>query len=729
MKASRRAFLQVMAASGGALVIGIDLARADDDAPDLGFRPSAWLRIEPDGTVVAKVGKSEMGQGVRTALPMILAEELDADFSKIRIEQASPGPDFRALGTGGSGSIMRSWDALRTAGAAAREMLVAAAAAGWQADAETLVARDGVITDPASGRRASYGSLLRSAAALPVPQEPRLKASSEFRLLGTSPKRLDGPDIVSGRARYGVDVRPEGLLFAVVARAPRLGAELMSFDTEAAERVSGVVEIVRIPTGVAVVATNSWAALQGREKLTTEWSAGPNSSFDTAVHLEKLIEAVKNPGITIRKDGAGREGIAAAARRLDATYLYPFAAHASVEPVNSTVLVEDDHATVWSPTQTPNGVQAAAAQLLGIPPESVTVHVELMGGGFGRRLGVDFDREAVEIARRIPGRPVQSFWTRADDMRHGYFQAASAHRLLAGLDAEGNLIAWEHRKASTMHNARSTPSAEDKLNPERVRGSAWGVYDSPWLIPHAEMTYVNVDAPVPIGPWRSVFSPSSVFARESFIDEIALAVGKDPLQFRLELLGGPDDENAIYEIGSSRIDRRRMRRVLELLAEKSGWDAPTPKGFARGIAANVFHTETYIAYAVDVRLRPDASTGQLPFFVDRVVCAIDCGVVVHPAGVRQQVESGVIWSLSNMKNEITAKNGSIEQSNYHDFPVLMIDETPRAIETHLVASDDPRPHGIGEPVVCPLAPAVANAVSRLTGRRIRRLPVRVSDLA
>lgn len=720
MNATRREFLEILGITGGALVFGVRILDAEETAASP-FAPNAWVTMHPDGRVHVKVGKVEMGQGVRTALPMILAEELDADLEAITIETASPGPDFRSLGTGGSGSIMRTWDPLRKAGAAARAMLVGAAAAKWNVPADSLTTRAGFVIHDATKRRAAYGTLLAEAAKQQVPADPPLKKRDAYRILGTAQRRIDGPDIVTGKAKFGLDVRVPNMRYAVVARSPQLGGKVSSFDATAAKKIAGVRDVFEIPTGVAVVADHTWAAMQGRDALTIEWADSPHASFDSDAHRTALEKAIEKPALTIRKDAAGLAGFDAVARVVEATYSYPFQAHASLEPVNCTALVTKDSCTIWSPTQTPNGVHQLAAALLKIPESSVTVHVMLLGGGFGRRLGVDFDREALEIARRVEGTPVQLLWTRDDDIKHGYFQAASAHRLRAGLDAEGTVVAWEHRKASTPHNARRVPTADDKINPETVRGWAWGVYDSPYFVRDAEMSYAVMDSPVPIGPWRSVFSPPSVFARECFVDELAQQTGRDPLAMRYALLGGP----GTFTIAGENIDRARMRGVLELAAKKSGWK--TDAATLRGVAGNVFHTETYIAYVVDVTPRPDAPPDRLPFRVDRVVCALDCGVVVNPLGVAQQVESGILWSLSNMKSEITVRNGAVQEGFYTDYPVAMIDETPPVIEVHLVDSPDERPHGLGEPVVCPLAPAVANALSRQLGRRIRRLPVRAED--
>ncbi|HSM14034.1 MAG TPA: molybdopterin cofactor-binding domain-containing protein, partial [Thermoanaerobaculia bacterium] len=608
---TRRDFLRLSALAGGGLLLGIRLdalAEGDAAAP---FRPNAWVRIEPDGRIVLVVGKTEMGQGVRTSLAKILADELDVDLHAVTLEQASPGPDFQRLGTGGSSSLMGSWDPLRQAGAAARALLVGAAAARWGVEPGACRTELGRVLGP-DARSATYGELAAAAARLPIPEDPPLRAPAERRWIGTSTKRLDGPAIVAGTATYGLDVRLPGMLRAVVARPPVLGGTTVAFDPEPALGVPGVRACFAIPSGVAVVASSTWSALAGREALEAEWRAGPNARFSSAEHLERLAAAAAEPGITTRRDGAGRSALATAERRLQAVYLYPFSAHGAIEPVCSTARVGNGRCEIWTPTQTPNAVQAYAANALGIDPAAVTVHVTLVGGGFGRRLGADFDLEAVEIARRLEA-PVQLLWTRADDLVHGYFQAASAHRIEAGLDARGRVVAWDHRKASTPHNARRQPTAEQLASAEYLADSSWGVNDSPYHVPAFETSYRVVEAPVPIGPWRSVYAPSSVFARESFLDELAAESGRDPLELRLELLGAGDPSvPAIAEPGGVRMDRQRLRRVLETVAERAGWGKPLPAGRARGLAAEVFHTETYVAYVVEASLRSSPGPGELP---------------------------------------------------------------------------------------------------------------------
>jgi CO/xanthine dehydrogenase Mo-binding subunit len=726
---SRRQFIKIITVSSGALVLGVHCSFADEDETS-DFAPNAWIRIEPDGSILLKVGKCELGQGVRTSLPMILAEELDADFSKVRIETASPGPDFTSLGTGGSMSHIRMWDPLRQAGAAARTMLVGAAAARWGVAPDSCTTAKSQVIHEASGRKVAYHDLLAEAAKQPIPAEPRLKKPSEYTLLGTSQKRFDGPDIVTGKAIYGYDVRLPGMLHAVVLRPPVLGSKAESFDASDAMKVAGVKKVVEITRGVAVVADNTWAALKGRDALKVEWTKSPHGSFSGADFMSRLEKLSEEPGITIRKDGAGREGFGKASKTVVATFRYPWAAHAPVEPMNCTVLVKPDACEIWTPTQTPNGVQATAAAMLGLPETAVKVNVILSGGGFGRRLGVDFDTEAIEIGREMEGTPVHLYWTREDDMRHGYFQAPSVHRLSARI-LNGKVVEWEHRKVSVPHNARGgAPSAERMNDPAVVIGWAWGIYDTPYAWPSAEMTYRGVDAPTPIGPWRSVFSPSSVFARECFVDEVAAALGRDAVELRLEMLGAGDPEfPKRLEIGGALVERDRMIRVIELVRQKAGWGSKPDAGRAWGFAASYFHTGTYLAHAVEVSMKKKTRAGELPFIVHRVVTGVDCGLVINPDGVAQQVESGVLWGLSSMKNQITFENGRAVEGNYDEFPVSMIGDTPPVFETHIVKWDAERPNGLGEPVVDTVPPAVANALSKLAGRRIRSLPVRPEDLA
>ena len=682
MTTTRRDFLKSVALTS--LVIGFELPVAGDPLP---FHPNAWIAIDPDGTVTLTVGKTEMGQGVRTSLPMILADELDADWSKIRIVQASPSADFKRLGTGGSWSIGGSWMPLRTAGAAAREMLVTAAAAKWGVDAASCVTRAGVVTH--GQHRATYGALVADAAKLPVPQKPKLKDASEFHIIGRRTKRLDAPHIVNGSATYGIDVRVPGMRYASIARGK-------------VKRWKPVEHAFAISSGVAFVAKNSWAAMKGRDALDIEFE--PATPFDSEEHAKRLEAAARAGGVVTRKDGDDN-----AARHIEAVYHYPFYAHAPVEPMNCVADVHDDRAEIWAPTQAPNTLQNEVAKLLKLDPSRVTVHVTLVGGGFGRRLGVDYALEAAELSKTIHA-PVQVLWTRADDMQHGYFQAASAHYLRAGIDSDGRLVAWMHTKAGSPHNARGPePSAEELSKAETGQGLSWGVYDIPYAIPSIETRYAPVSIPVKHGPWRAVFSPGSTFARECFLDEIAHELGKDPVAFRLELLKGEDVIHVGTGDGMLDIDRRRLRRVIELAAEKAKWGTP---GRARGFACNVYDGSTHIAYVVEMNGAR----------IEHVVAAVDCGLAINPSGIEQQIEGGIIWALSQAtKGSITFRDGVAQQRTFADYDVARMRDTP-AIEVHIIAGAN-EPYGMGEPPVPPFAPALANAIFAATGTRHRALPI------
>ncbi len=528
MITSRRAFLKTSALGGAALVIGFNGRRIF--AADAAFQPNGWIKIASDGTVSLTIGKSEMGQGVRTAWAMLLAEELEADWSRLKLVQASPGPGFEDLGTGGSGSMEDGWMMCRKAGAAAREMLISAAAAQWQVPPAECSARRGSVVHEKSARRADYGSLVAEAAKLPIPDRPTLKERKDYKLVGHATQRIDGSDIVTGRARYGIDAKVPGMLYASIERPPWPGAKPKKMDEAKARAVRGFRESVRTERGIAVVAENTWAAIKGRDALAVEWEEAPNDAFDSDAHTQKLAAASREKGHRTRHEEAPA-GTPAIARKIEATYSYPFYAHAPVEAMNCLAHVEGDRCTISVPTQTPNGVQRYVARLLGTTPDKVKVNVTLIGGGFGRRLAVDYALEAAEISRAVKA-PVQVLWSRPDDMKHGHFQAASTHYLSAGLDAENRPVAWKHTKAGSFHNLH--PIEPDEARDEAwYRGWSWGVHDLPYVIPAIETAYVPVDLPVKHGPWRAVFAPSSVFAREGFIDELAHEAGADPLAFRL----------------------------------------------------------------------------------------------------------------------------------------------------------------------------------------------------
>jgi len=719
MITSRRTFLKTAALSGASLIIGFDgrrLLQASNASAVGSFKPNGWVCINSDGTVVLTIGKCEMGQGVRTSLAMILAEELEAGWTRIKLLQAKPSADSD-LGTGGSDSMASSWKPLRQAGAAAREMLITAAAARWKVDRDSCKAVDGAIEHGASGRRLDYGSLVAEAAKVPLPENPPLKAASDFKITGHRIARIDGPDIVSGKAHYGIDIKVPGMLYASLERPPFSGAKVKSLQENKARAVSGVRSVIKLPRGIAVVASSTWAAIKGRTALAVEWSEPPKDAFDSDAHWKKLETASREMGFVTRKEEPP-PGTGAITRTIDATYYYPFYAHAPVETMNCVADVRENRCTIWAPTQAPERLQKQVAQLLGVAPADVDVNITLIGGGFGRRLGVDYGVEAADVSRAAKA-PIQLLWSRADDMKQGHFQAASVHYLSAGFDAHETPLAWKHTKAGSFHNI-------SPLDPKEMRDAAWyqdwswGCYDVPYAFPAIQTAYVAVDLPVKHGPWRSVFAPSSVFARECFIDEVAEARGADPLAFRLEMLKGAD----VIKTGATTVDRRRLRRVLETVRDKSGWNgASINQRRGHGVACNAYAGRTYIAYVVDVSVDHENNVR-----VDRVVGVVDCGLIVNPVGVEQQMEGGIIWGISSaLKGEITFHGGSAQQSSFADFGVARMRDTP-AIEIHIVDSDAPQPFGMGEPPVPPIVPAIANAVFAATGTRIRRLPIRPEQL-
>jgi isoquinoline 1-oxidoreductase beta subunit len=734
MKLTRRTFLKDSAHASAGFGLAFYLPELQLAAGESAvFEPNAYIRITSDNVVTLWATRSEMGQGVRTNLPAALADELEVDLNKIRLEQAMPGARFKGirLRTSGSGSSSGTFMALRRAGGTAREMLIAAAAQKLAVGASACRAQHGTVRHLASGRSLTYGELAEAAAKQPVPKNPTLKDPKDFNLIGKPLKRSDGPEIVSGRAVYGIDVRVPEMLFAAMKRCPYLGGKVLNFDPKRALAVAGVRQVVPIQkgifTGVAVVADNTWAAFKGCESLNVEWDAGPNRDFDSDRFIAKLQSSFDQDGYPIRREGDTTKAMAAAAKRLEAVYLYPFQAHVPLETMNCIADVRQNSCEVWVPTQTPETAHEDIQKLLGLPPEAVKIHTTMLGGGFGRRLFVDYVHEAVELSQAIR-RPVQLVWTRTDDTRHGFFHPASAERVSAALDHQGNVSAWVHKSVGSDLSMYGLPSAEEKKDLQRyVRDELpWGAFDNPYSFPAMKVDYVPVDSPVPTGPWRSVFYPSRVFAREAFLDEIAHALGRDPLQLRIDLLKPGD----VLTLGEQRIDRGRMIRVLEAIREKSGWlKSPTHSDnrdllWGRGLAVNIYQAESYMAQVAEVSVTRDLSNIR----VHRIVCVFDCGLPINPLGLEGQVESGITWGLSaTLHGKIDFRNGSAQQGTYSDFRVMRMNEMP-AIETYILPSNAP-PGGFGEHPVPPVAPAVANAVFAATGKRIRKLPIRAGDLA
>jgi isoquinoline 1-oxidoreductase beta subunit len=724
LSTSRRDFLRLGALSGAAVLVLRFPAGAEGEvvkmtAEEAELSPNPWISIDAAGKVTLTAHRSEMGQGARTALPMILAEELGADWSKIELRHARPGPRFPNMRTSGSSSVVEEWNPLRQAGAVAREMLIGAAAARWQVSPASCRTQHGSVVHT-GGRSLAFGALVAAAAALPVPKDPPLKDPRTYTLVGTPVRRIDGPRIVSGSAVYGLDVRVPGMLKAAVARSPVPGGKPVRWDAAAAKAIVGVRDVVEIPSGIAVVAGDTWGALRGRDALAVQWEPGAHGNDSSEMYWGRLEAALRSGGKPTRRDGDAAAALAAAPRRLEAQYRYPFQAHATLEPMNCAARVGAGSCEIWVGTQAPNEAQSDVAKLLGIDPGKVAVNVTLLGGGFGRRLGYDYVIEAVELARRLHD-PVQVVWSRQDDMHHDYFQPAALHELEAGLDGAGRPVAWIHRCA-TFHLSMFGPYKGD--DPEQYDGSPWGGFDAPYAVPAIRVEYAPLESPVNTGAWRSVEYPSSVFARESFVDEVAVAAGRDPVELRLEMIPSP----GTVKLRTLTLDNGdRLRRVVRLAADKAGWRQPLPRSrdgrrWGRGIACNAYHRQTMVAQVAEVSVGREGDVR-----VHRVVCAVDCGLAVNPLGVEAQVESAVLWGLSaTLHGRITFKNGRVEQSTYSDFPVMRLNETP-AIETHIVTSTS-RPLGVGEQPVPPIYAAVANAVFAATGKRVRELPIKAADL-
>jgi isoquinoline 1-oxidoreductase beta subunit len=692
MTATRREFIQLSVVGSAAFVLGFCVdARAEARAHS--WKPNAWIRIDEDGATVI-IGKQEMGQGVRTSLAMLVAEELDLDWSKIRIEQASTGSDYKNLNTGGSGSVWSGWRTLRTPAATAREMLLLAAAKEWSADRATLRTENGFVIRP-DGTKRSYASLAATAATIEVPKNVPLKTSKDFRIVGKRTKKLDAPAIVTGAAKYGLDTRVPGMKFATLVRG-----DFKTFDATDARKVRGVRDVVAVPGGAAIIADSTWAALKAQPLVRVERIAG---TFDSERYIESCLTATSDDHVT-RKEGDFAGAMSGAAKKLNAKYVYPFYAHAPVEPMNAIAQVRDDGCEIWAPTQAPNRVQEDVAKHLGIAKEKVLVHPTLIGGGFGRRLGADFAVEAAAVSKAIGGAPVQVVWSRSDDMQFGHLQHATVESMEGGLDAQGNVIAWSHAKISNPIMPIFPPPGTD----DPWVWLASGQVDIPYAIPAIRTSYVNASTPVKYGPWRAVESPPSVYGRECFFDELAHAAGRDPLQMRLDLLRAPDKVKA----GPRDINRSKMRRVLETVRDRAGWS--NRKG--QGVACNIYDGETYVAYVVEVSERSGS------WHVDRAVCAIDCGLAVNPLGVEQQIEGGIVWAMTQLMAEITIRNGRVQQTSFSDYAVPRLSDMPK-VEIHILQDADAHPMGLGEPPVPPFVPAVLNAIFSASGNRIRRLPM------
>jgi isoquinoline 1-oxidoreductase subunit beta len=723
---SRRVFIAASVAAGGGLVLAIWARRFLHEPPldpaTAALAPDAWVRLGTDGWLTVMVARSEMGQGVSTALPMLVAEEMDADWDRVHFEFAPANaayynPAMGVQATGGSTAVWTAWLPLRQAGATARAMLLAAAAERLDVGAESLRTADGVVIHEASGRRLDYGELAEAAGQLAVPADVPLKAPSRFRLIGTDRRRLDTHAKITGRAVFGIDAGPEDALVAVVARSPVFGGRLERVDDTAARAVPGVRDVVRITSGVAVVADGYWAATQGREALTLTWDDGEHAGLDDASISRTMRELADGSGRSVRPDGDADAALAAASVIVGAEYELPYLAHACMEPMNCTADVRADGVTVWAPTQfqagprymAGGGTRGAAARIAGVSLDQVEVITTYLGGGFGRRAEVDFVIDACETSKAV-GRPVRVIYSREDDLRHDFYRPASFHRLSAAMDASGQPTAWRHRIVSPSILRRFIPGAipdflahlggplKGGVDPAAVEGIA----DLPYAVGALEISYAEADLGVPVGYWRSVGHSSNAFVVESFIDELAYAAGADPVEFRRRLLAG----------------HPRHLRVLEAVAQASGWGTSPPEGRARGVAVHDSFGSV-VAQVAEVSVEDGRPR------VHRVTCAIDCGVVVNPDTVRAQMEGGIGFGLSAALGEqVAIDRGRVVPGNFDRYPILTMSQMP-AVEVLLVPSGD-APGGVGEPGTPPIAPAVTNALFALTGRRIRSLPIRLS---
>jgi len=681
------------------------------------FAPNVWVNISTDGIVTLVVAKSEMGQGIWTSLPMLVAEELEVRWDSVRVIQAPSDSRYGRQITGGSGSVRGSWNSLREAGAAARMMLLSAAAKEWGVPVAECRAENGFVVHADSVRKLGYGDLATAAARQPIPTQVSLKSPKGFKIIGTSKLRLDAPDKINGRAIFGLDVRVPNMLTAVVTRCPVFGGTLKSIDSEKSLAVPGVRKVLAISSGVAIVADDYWTARKAQTLLDVRWDFGKNATLSTG-DIEKLLESgAAKTGVVAQQHGDAKQVFAGAAKRLEAEYRLPFLAHATMEPMNCVARVHGGECEIWAPTQSPTAAQEIASKYVlsrftqildkvreraGLSvPERIRVHTTQLGCGLGRRLQQDYVAEAVQVSKEMKT-AVKLVWSREDDMRHDFFRPATLNRLAAALDKQGRLVGWHHRIVGPSINDSLWPgSVKDGLDYSLVEGAT----KLPYSIPNVLVEYVMVPTPVPLGFWRSVGHSHNAFVTECFLDEVAALTRADPVGYRLSLLK----------------DSPRAKKVVEVAASKAGWGRALPEGRFRGVALH-YSYYSYVAQVAEISIN---DKGQVR--AHRVVCVIDCGTAINPQTVRAQMEGSIVFGLTAaMKGETTIKNGRVEQTNFHDYPLLQMHEMP-VIETHIIESEGPM-GGVGEPGVPPIAPAVGNAIYAATGRRVRSQPFGSLDL-
>lgn len=701
-QATRRGFLQTAAAG---LVVGFWMPGKNELAAQTAgsgpARVNAWVRVGTDESVTLMIHKSEMGQGTVTSMSQLLAEELECDWTKVRTDFPGIDPAYGLQGVFGSQSIRTGWGPLRTAGAQAREMLLQAAAQRWGMDRSACRAANGVITNTANSSKLTYGQVAEAAGKLSPPAGIALKQPSQFKLIGKSVKRLDTADKTTGRTKFGLDVRVPGMVYAAVSRSPVFGGTAKSFDASKAKAMPGVRDAVRISNGIAVIADNTWAAMNGAKALNVVWDEGPNAAFSTAGNRKAFTDQTLTAGTPGRRTGNGAAALGTAAKKIDAVYEAPYLAHAPMEPLNCTVHSRPDGCDIWAATQMQTGIMGIATGLTGLRQDQISIHTQYLGGGFGRRAGTDFAKEAIEVAMAVKV-PVKLTWSRENDLQNGIYRPASVTRFAGGLDADGwpsvltaNIACPPMGGGGSFGGGRG--NTVDSTSVE-------GIQDLHYSIPHFQVDWHNVTGGVPTTYWRAVGYTQNTFFAESFIDEMAVAGGKDPLALRQRMLASAP----------------RLLGVLNLAAEKAGWGKPLPAGHFHGIAV-VNNIGSYTAQVAEVSV----TQGKLK--VHRVTCATDCGQVVNPAIVEQQIRSGVVFGLSAaLKGEITIDAGKVQQSNFHQYDVARMDEAP-VVDVHIVPSTE-APGGMGEAGVPCVAPAVCNAIFKATGKRIRRLPI-ASQLA
>ena len=745
---SRRSLLGAIPAVGLILAVGLPRLALATDEPKYGADsmphgrvddPLVFVAIDTDGTVTITCHRQEMGQGVRTSLPMVVADELEADWSRVRVRQAQ-GDEVRFgnQDTDGSRSVRHFFEPMRRCGAAARTMLEQAAAAQWGVPLAEVAASNHEVVHRSTSRRLGYGALAIAASRLPVPERDRvrLKAPAQFRYIGKGDvKIVDGPDIVAGRGMYGIDTRLDGQLYAVVARPAVYGGKIVSYDANDALKISGVVRVVEIPGtpppsefqplgGVAVIATNTWAAIQGRSALKIQWDDGPNASYDSTAYKATLETAARNPGQVVRNDGDVAAAMARASRRVQAEYYIPHMTQATMEPPAATARIVDGRCEVWACVQAPQATRDRVSKRLGLPLDRVTVNVTLLGGGFGRKSKPDYAVEAALLSRAMDGKPVKVTWTREDDIQHSYYHTVSVEHLEAGLDASGKPIAWLHRSVAPSMGALFGPDTKH----ENATELGMGLVDVPFAIPNLRLENPEAAVHTRVGWYRSVANIPHAFAIQSFVAELAAAAGRDPKDYLLELIGAArhidprkmaDPWNYTESPFLYPVDTGRLRRVIETAAQQASWGKSMPAGRGLGIAAH-YSFVSYVAAVVEVAV---SDKGELS--IPRVDIAFDCGPQVNPERIRVQIEGGCVMGLGNaLLSEITFNAGRVEQSNFHDYQVARMNVAPRDIRVHLIPADFGAPlGGVGEPPVPPIAPALCNAIFAATGKRIRRLPI------